>query len=154
MYSAVQGPGSACGPAGREQIQANWIEERDIFNLLQQQQQVRKDTGGDSLDVQGKLLPQAAPVLFLGFHCVEKREFDDVGPDSRTGASAQTAGGGGIRGWRQCKKKEENNRNLRQAGAGSEESGSLPDQFQLQQLLVGLENGPLGEELSQNTPEA
>lgn len=92
MYSAVQGPGSACGPAGREQIQANWIEERNIFNLLQQQ--VRKDTGGDSFDVQGKLLPQAAPVLFLGLHCVEKREFDDVGPDSRTGASAQTAVGG------------------------------------------------------------
>lgn len=114
MYSAVQGPGSACGPAGREQIQANWIEERNIFNLLQHQ--VRKDTGGDSFDVQGKLLPQAAPVLFLGLHCVEKREFNDVGPDSRTGASAQTAVGGGKRGCGQCKKKEQNNSHLRQAG--------------------------------------
>lgn len=51
-------------------------------------------TGVNSFDVQGKLLPQAPPVLFLGFHCVEKRQFNDVGPDSRTGTTAQPADGG------------------------------------------------------------
>lgn len=30
---------------------------------------------------------------------------------------------------------------------------SLPDELQLQQLLVSLEDWPLGKELSQNTPE-
>lgn len=32
--------------------------------------------------------------------------------------------------------------------------GSLPDQLQLQKLLVSLEDGLLGKQLSQNTPES
>lgn len=56
-----------------------------------------KDNHGDFLSaprcyVQGELLPQPPPVLFLGFHGVEKWKLDDVGPDGRTGAPAQTAG--------------------------------------------------------------
>lgn len=90
MYSAAQGPGSACGPADPEPIQANWGGGGGVYFISTAVAAAGK-TDGESFDLQGKLLPQAPPVLFLGFHCVEKRQFDDVGPDSRTGATAQPA---------------------------------------------------------------
>lgn len=94
MYSVAQGPGSACGPADPEQIQANWGRGETLDIYCSSSNSSEGKTGADSLDVQGKLLPQAPPVLLLGFHCVEKRQFDDVRPDSRTGTTTQSAGGG------------------------------------------------------------
>lgn len=42
---------------------------------------------------QGELLPQAPPVLFLWFHGVEEGQLDDVWPDGRAGATADSAVG-------------------------------------------------------------
>lgn len=64
--------------------------------------QLSKQTGGVDLgysgkaqhgSAQGKLLPQPPSVLLLGFHGVEEGKFNDVRPDCRTGAPAQTAEG-------------------------------------------------------------
>lgn len=43
--------------------------------------------------IQSKLLPQSPSVLLLRFHGVEEWKFNDVRPDCRAGASAQTATG-------------------------------------------------------------
>lgn len=46
MCSGAQGPGSACGPADPEQIQANWGEGGILNPLQQQEQQVRGENWG------------------------------------------------------------------------------------------------------------
>ena len=44
-------------------------------------------------DSQGKLLPQAPPILLLWFHGVEEGKLDDVWPDGGAGAPADPAEG-------------------------------------------------------------
>lgn len=106
--------------------------------------------------IQGKLFPQPSSVLLLGFHGVEEGKFNDVRPDCRTGTPAQTAEGHG-RGRHRVMKKTDKCVKVDAEVITSvlcSGEGSLPDQLQLQKLLVSLEDGLLGKQLSQNTPES
>lgn len=101
------------------------------------------------LYVQGKFFPQSPPILFFGLHGVEERKFDDVRPHSRTGTSTQTASRRQNGKW---KWGVEFVADVISRGT-CPEMRRLPDELQLQELLVGLEYWPFGEELSQNTSE-
>lgn len=116
---------------------------REGFIIETHQSLMKAAVGTERGYTQGKLLTQPPPVLFLGFHGVEEGKFDDVGPGCRTGTPTQTA--------EDEQRFQGRSRRMTRCIQGQ---GRLPDEFQLKKLLVRLEDGLLGEELSQNAPEA